>query len=695
MHVDGPDKIRNLAITGHSDTGKTTLASATLYASGAVNRMSRVEDGNTVTDFDPEEIERGISIGLATCYAPWKQHKLNLIDCPGYGIFFAETRAGMRAADASILCVNAVAGIEVTTEKVWEFAARIDQPVFFHLAMMDRERADFQATVAALAEAFDRTAVPVQLPLGSEAEFSGVVDLVHEKVWRFDVDGNGEPKAAELPAEMEEAVTQARTQLIEIVAESDDALMEKYFEDGTLSAEELAAGLKASIASRGIFPITCGSPTHLIGVATLLDLLIENAPSPLERGAFPATTVGGETADVSPEPDGPVAALVFKTLNDPFSGKMSLIRVVRGTLQSDSTIWNVRAEEEEKIGHLMHVQGKQGEAIPALVTGDIGAVAKLHHTISGDTLTAKGAPLRLGWIEIRPPAMSFAIEPKSKGDEEKIGDALERLIDEDPTLHAGRDPETGEFLISGTGQLHVELAVARLKKRYKVEVILHPPRVPYRETVRRTAEGRGRHKKQSGGRGQFADCSITLEPLPRGDEFDFVDEIFGGSIPQQYRPAVRKGIEEARRKGYLAGYPVVDFRIRLTDGQYHDVDSSEMAFKIAGSLAFKDAMAKAAPVILEPMMSVEISTSEEYTGDVISDLSQRRGRPQGMDTRDGTQIVRATVPLAEMLNYAPALRSMTQGRANFQMEFSHYEEVPKPVQDKLIAEAQEKKAAEG
>jgi len=695
MQVDGPDKIRNLAITGHSDTGKTTLASAALYVGGAVNRMNRVEDGNTVTDFDPEEIERGISIGLAACYVPWRQHKINLIDCPGYGIFFAETRAGMRAADASILCVNAVAGVEVTTEKAWHYAEAIDQPLFFHLTMMDRERADFRATVSALADTFSRTAVPIQLPLGSEAEFAGVVDLVSEKVWRFERDGEGKPQETDLPAEMTESVAEARTQLIEIVAESDDALMENYFEHGTLSAEELAAGLKASVKRRSIFPITCGSPTHVIGVSTLLDGLVDYAPSPLERGAYPASTVGGEPIEIQPVPDEPVAALVFKTLNDPFSGKLSLLRVLRGVLKSDSPIWNVRAEDEEKVGHLMHIQGKHGEAVPSLLTGDIGAVAKLHHTISGDSLTAKDAPLRLAWIEIRPPAMSFAIEPKSKGDEEKIGDALERLIDEDPTLHAGRDPETGEFLISGTGQLHVELAVARLKKRYKVEVILHPPRVPYRETVRRPAEGRGRHKKQSGGRGQFADCSIKLEPMPRGDDFDFVDEIFGGSIPQQYRPAVRKGIEEARRRGYLAGYPVVDFRIRLTDGQYHEVDSSEMAFKIAGSLAFKDAMAKAAPVILEPMMSVEIATSEEYTGDVISDLSQRRGRPQGMETKDGSQIVKATVPLAEMLNYAPSLRSMTQGRARFQMEFSHYEEVPKPIQDKLIVEAQEKKAAEG
>ncbi|MGH9382332.1 MAG: elongation factor G [Thermoanaerobaculia bacterium] len=694
MQVDGPERIRNLALTGHSDTGKTTLANALLYAGGAVNRMARVDDGNTVTDFDPEEIERRISIGMAACYTPWRGHKVNLLDCPGYGIFFAETRGAMRAADAAVLCVNAVAGIEVVTERVWEFAGQVGVPLVVHLTMMDRERADFDRVVAALAEGFDRAMVPVQLPLGREAEFAGVVDLIAEKAWEFERDGNGQGKAREIPEDLSERAAAARTRLVELVAENDDTLMERYFEAGTLTADELRAGLAKAVAARRVFPITCGCPAHNIGVAPLLDLIVDALPSPVARPVFAAHTIGGEPAEVAAEGDGAAAALVFKTLNDPFSGKLSLMRVVRGTLTSDSSAWNVRAEEQEKLGTLLHVQGKHGEGTPRLVTGDIGAVAKLHHTRTGDSLTDKGAPVHLGWIEIRPPAMAFAVEPKSKGDEEKIGDALERLMDEDPTLHVGRDPETGEFLISGTGQLHVEIAVARLKKRYKVEVILHPPRVPYRETIRRAAEGHGRHKKQTGGRGQFADCKVKLEPLARGEGFDFVDEIYGGAIPQGYRPAVRKGIEEACRKGYLAGNPVVDLRVRLLDGQYHEVDSSEMAFKIAGSLAFKDAMARAAAVLLEPMMAVEIVTTEDHTGDVISDLSQRRGRPQGMETRDGQQIVKATVPLAEMLDYEPTLRSMTQGRARFQMELSHYEEVPKQVQDKLIAEAEGRKAAQ-
>lgn len=526
MQVDGPERIRNLALTGHSDTGKTSLASALLYAGGAVNRMGRVDDGNTVTDFDPEEIERGISIGLAACYTPWRGHKVNLLDCPGYGIFFAETRAAMRAADAAVLCVNAVAGIEVVTERAWGFAEEIGVPLVFHLTMMDRERADFDRVAAELAETFDRAAVPVQIPIGRETEFSGVIDLITQKAWVFERDGDGKGKPGEVPDDLADAVAAARTQLIELVAENDDSLMERYFEAATLTAEELQAGLNKAVTRRRLFPITCGCPAHSIGIAPLLDLAVDVLPSPLARPPYPALTVGQEETEVAPDGDGATAAIVFKTLNDPFSGKLSLMRVVRGALASDSPAWNVRAEEQEKLGSLLHVQGKHGEGTPKLITGDIGAVAKLHHTKTGDSLTDKGSPVLLDWIEIRPPAMSFAIEPKSKGDEEKIGDALERLIDEDSTLHAGRDAETGEFLISGTGQLHVELAVARLKKRYKVEVILHPPRVPYRETIRRPAEGHGRHKKQTGGRGQFADCRIKLEPLARGEGFDFVDEIF-------------------------------------------------------------------------------------------------------------------------------------------------------------------------
>ncbi|MCP4200683.1 MAG: elongation factor G [bacterium] len=690
MQVESPENIRNIAVAGHSDTGKTTLVSSLLYAGGVVNRLNKVEDGNTTTDFDAQEIERGISIGLAPCFVPWKSYKINLIDTPGYSIFFTETRAGARAADAVLLCVNSVSGIEVSTEKVWEYADEIKAPVMFHLTKMDRERADLEHILTELRERFHRNVVPVQLPMGREDDFTGIIDLVTEKAFEFDKDGNGRGKEVPIPDSMADTLETYRTQLIEAVAESDDALLEKFFEDG-LSAEELFNGLRRAIRKHEVFPLTLSSSLHGVGPAALLDSIVECMPNPLERKTFPAFNIGDEEVELETITDGPTAALVFKTLSDPFSGKLTLFRVVRGTVRSDTPLWNTQKETDERLGHLLSMQGKHGEAVPHLITGDIGGVAKLKKAASGNTLCDKKQPIKLGWIAEREPAIAYAIEPKAKGDEEKIGEALHRLMEEDITLHAERDPETAEYLLSGTGQLHIEIAVAKLKERFKVEVVLHPPKVPYRETIRKPADGHGRHKKQSGGRGQFADCRIIMEPTERGGDFEFLDEIFGGSIPQTYRPAVEKGIQEARKRGFLAGYPVVDFRVRLKDGQYHDVDSSEMAFKIAGSLAFKDAMARAAAVMLEPIMKVEINTSDEFTGDIMSDLAQRRGRPQGMETKSGAQIVNALVPMAEMLNYDPALTAMTQGRSRFHMEFSHYEEVPRNVQDKLVAEAQKAK----
>jgi elongation factor G len=693
MHVESPDKIRNIAVAGHNDTGKTTLVSALLYTGGVTTRLTRVEDGNTLTDFDHEETVRKISIGLAPCFVLWQQHKINLIDCPGYGIFFTETKAGMRAADAVMMCVNGVAGVEVNTERVWSFAEEIGLPVMVHLTKMDRERADFERALDGLHKRFGRMVLPIQLPIGSEAGFEGVVDLVREKAYRFSRDGNGKAEPVAVPGDLAGRVAELRGQLVEAVAETDDKLMEGYFETGALAQEDLEAGLRRAVARRQIFPLTLSSAAHGIGSSALLDSALAVLPSPAER-SFPATTLGGEAVELTGDPAGPLAALVFKTLSDPFTGKVSIFRVVSGTLVSDATDYNARAEEPERLGHLLELQGKQGAHVPKLVAGDIGGVAKLKITASGDTLCSRERPLRLGWIQIPEAAMSVAVEPKSKGDEEKIGDALARLMDEDPTLVAGRDPESHDHLLSGTGQQHFEIAVAKLKHRYHVEVILHPPKVPYRETILRPADGHGRHKKQTGGRGQFADCRIKVEPLARGEDFSFADEIFGGSIPQNYRPAVEKGIQEARRRGYLAGYPMVDFKVRLLDGQYHDVDSSEMAFKIAGSLAFKDAMQNAKPTILEPVMKVDITTTEEFMGDIMGDLSHRRGRPHGMDTVNGNQIIRATVPMSEMLDYVRILRALTQGRSSFHMEFSHYEEVPRLVQDKLIAEYQKHRQEE-
>jgi elongation factor G len=694
MQVDSPEKIRNIAVAGHNDTGKTTLVSALLYTGGVTTRFTRVEDGNTLTDFDHEETERGISIGLAPCFVPWQQHKINLIDCPGYGIFLTEAKAGMRAADALLLAINGVAGVEVNTERVWSFAEEVSLPVMVHLTKMDRERADFDRALDGLHKRFGRLVLPIQVPIGSEAGFAGVVDLVREKAWRFTRDGNGKAEPAEIPADLAGRVAELRGQLVEAVAETDDKLMEGFFESGNLAQEDLESGLRRAVAKRQIFPLTVSSGAHGIGSAALLDSLLALLPSPADRAPFPARNLGGEEVEAKADPSGAPAALVFKTLSDPFTGKISILRVVSGTLASDSTVYNPRAEEPERLGHLLVLQGKQGTHVPKLIAGDIGGVAKLKVTATGDTLCTKEHPLKLTWITLPEPAMSFAVEPKSKGDEEKISDALARLMDEDPTLHAGRDPETHEHLLSGTGQTHIEIAVSKLKHRFHVEVILHPPKVPYRETILRPADGHGRHKKQTGGRGQFADCRIKVEPLGRGEDFSFRDEIFGGAIPHNFRPAVEKGIQEARRRGYLAGYPMVDFLVRLLDGQYHDVDSSEMAFKIAGSLAFKDAMQNAKPTILEPVMKVEITTTEEFTGDIMGDLSHRRGRPQGMDAVNGNQIIQALVPMSEMLEYARILRAMTQGRSTFHMEFSHYEEVPRPVQEKLIAEYQKHRQEE-
>jgi elongation factor G len=684
MQVDSPDKIRNLAVAGHSGTGKTTLASALLYTSGVVNRLNKTEDGGTTTDFDAEEIKRGISIGVAPCAVPWKGHKLNLLDCPGYAMFFSDTQGAIRAADGVLLCVDAAAGVEVMTERVWGFAEELAQPVAIVLTKMDRERASLAGALESLRSRFGREVTPVQLPIGAEQDFTGVVDLVTGNAYGFSKDGNGKAESIEVPAEMAEEVAERRGKLMEMVAESSEALLEKYFDEGELSIADLTDGLRHAVRRRRIFPVVATSLAHGLGNSALLEALIDLMPTPLDRGPFPATNVGGEALEIAPDPDGPLSALVFKTISDPFAGKITLLRVVSGELAGDSTIWNTRAEQAEKLGGVSSMQGKTGTAIPKLITGDIGGVSKLKHGQTGDTFCDKNRPVHLGWIHISEPAITFAVEPKSKGDEEKIGDALNRLQEEDLSLKGGRDAETGEFLLSGQGQLHVEITVAKLLTRFHVDVILHPPKVPYRETIRRKAEGHGRHKKQSGGRGQFADCKIVVEPLPHGEDFDFVDEIFGGSIPQNYRPAVQKGILEARKKGFLAGYPMVDFRVRLIDGQYHDVDSSEMAFKIAGSLAYKDAVAKAAPTLMEPMMKVEITVEENVMGDIMSDLSQRRGRPQGVESMNGNQMVTAVVPMAEMLTYAPALNSMTQGKGSFHMEFESYEEMAPNIAQKVV-----------
>ena len=687
MKVYSGSEIRNVAIVGHNDTGKTTLVSQLLFNSGATTRLGRIDDGTTATDFDADEIERKHSISTAVAYAEWKDTKINLIDTPGFGIFIMEAKTALRVADSAAIVVSAVTGVEVSTERVWKFAEEYHLPRIILVNKMDRERASFTRTLEALQKKFSKNVVPIQLPIGEEKDFSGVVDLISMKAYRYAMDGSGKYDVVDIPDNMKADAADWREKLIEKVAEGDDTLMERFFEQGGLSQEELIDGLNREVAHHEIYPVLFSSASHNIGGHPILDAFVSLLPSPEVVKEISGTDKKGEPLTYDRRPEAFPAALVFKTFSDPFSGRVSLFRVYSGTMTSDHAYWNATRDHEERFGKLQVLQGKNQVPVNELRAGDIGAVAKLKDTATGDTISAKDHQIRVPHIDYPEPVIAFAVEAKARGDEDKLGAAIHRIIEEDPTIKFDRNEQTKEFLISGQGQLHVEIVVAKLKKKYNVDVVLHPPKVPYRETITKAADAHGRHKKQSGGHGQFADCKITMEPLPRGADFEFVDEIFGGSIPRQYIPAVEKGIQDARVKGYLAGFPVVDFRVRLKDGQYHDVDSSEMAFKIAGSLAFQQAMELARPTILEPIMHVDISAPAEYVGDIMGDLNSRRGRVEGVDAEEETQTIKARVPFSEMLTYGSTLRSITQGRGSFHMEYSHYEEVPKQFQEKIITEA--------
>jgi elongation factor G len=686
MKVYSGREIRNVAVVGHNDTGKTTLVSQLLFNAGAVNRLGSIVDGTTVTDFDSDEIERKHSISGAVAFAEWKGTKVNLIDTPGFGIFLMEARGALRVADAAVVVVSGVTGSEVSTEKVWKFADEFDLPRLIVVNKMDRERASATRVIDSMQAKFGKTVVPIQLPIGEEKGFSGVVDLVSMKGWSWPADHSGKAEEIPIPQELQATATEWREKLIEKVAEGDDTLMERFFEEGGLSQEELLDGLHREVAAREIIPLLFASSSHNIGGQLILDAFVALLPSAADTEKVMGNAKDGSEIAFDRRPEAFPSAFVFKTMSDPFSGRVSIFRVYSGTFKSDTSFWNVSKEHEERLGKLQLLQGKQQTAIGEIQAGDIGAIAKLKDTHTGDTITSRDHQVILPGIQYPEAAISFAIEPRTKGDEDKISTALARIMEEDPTIRFGRDERTKEMLISGQGQLHVEVVVGKLKKKYGVDVILHPPKVPYRETISRSADAHGRHKKQSGGHGQFADCKIKIEPLDRGGEFEFVDEIFGGSIPRHFIPAVEKGIQEARMHGYLAGFPVVDFRVRLLDGQFHPVDSSEMAFKIAGSLAFREGMAAAHPTILEPVMHVEIYAPNEYMGDLMGDITSRRGRMDGIDTEADTQVIKARVPMAEMLTYGSTLRSITQGRGSFHMEFSHYEEVPRNLQEKIITE---------
>jgi elongation factor G len=691
MKVYDAANIRNVALVGHTGSGKTQLASAILFDAGMVNRFGKVDDGTTVTDYDEEEIARKHTLSASLAYAEWNKQKINLIDTPGIGNFLSEARAALQIADAAAVVVDAVAGVMVQTEKVWAAADELGLPRLVVLNRLDRERASLQRTLQSLRESCARTVVPIQLPIGEEKAFSGVVDLVARKAFSFPADGSGKPTEAPVPPHMTPQVDAAREALVEMVAEADEQLMEKFFEAGTLSDEELLAGLRNAASSAKIFPLVCTSATLNTGIQPLLDTIVSYLPSAAER-PFKGTDASGAEIVRQADEKAPTAAFVWKTVADPFAGRITMFRVVSGCLKSDSTIHNKTKDVSERLGHLELRQGKTQTAVPEIKAGDLGTVAKLKDTLTNDTLGDKADPVRFPPLRFPEPVLSYAIEPKSRGDEDKISTSMHRLEEEDPSIAYSRDPQTKELLLSGQGQLHIEVTVAKLKRRFGVDVNLKPPRIPYRETIKAKTEAHGRHKKQTGGHGQFGDCKIKVEPLPRGSDFEFVDDIFGGAIPRQFVPAVEKGIQDARGRGYLAGYPMVDFRVTVFDGSYHDVDSNELSFKLAGSLAFKDAMTRARPTILEPVMNVEIYAPSDFAGDLMGDLNGRRGRISGMDTRGAMTIIKAQVPMAEMLTYEQHLTSATGGRGSYHMEYSHYDEVPAALQTKIIAAAKAERA---
>ncbi|MGZ4387256.1 MAG: elongation factor G [Gaiellaceae bacterium] len=672
-----PGKIRNVAVAGHRGTGKTSLVEALLFQSGATTRLGTVEAGTTVSDWDEDEHKRQLSLQASVCHLDWQGVKVNLIDTPGDAGFQGDTVAALQVVEGALVVVSGVMGVEVQTSRVWERAESHGLARVVVVNMLDRERGDFLRTLGQLQAQISPHCVAVQLPIGSEHELRGIVDLLHLRAYASP-EGAKEGKPIEIPAELADLAAEHREKLLDAVVETDEALMERYLEGEELGVEEVAAALEAAVARGEVFPVACAVATKNLGSTALLDLLVEAVPSPAEKPSPMAVDDSG-------------AAFVFKTIADPFAGKITVFRVLAGGLASDSTLTNARAHGKERLGQLLLMSGKEHTATDAVGAGDIAAVAKLKETLTGDLLVEREHGAELPSIGFPEPVMSFAVSPKAKGDEEKMATALRRLSEEDPTLLMRRDPRTGEQLLSGMSQMHVEVAIDRLKRRFGVEVELQQPRVPYLETIRREARAHGRYKKQTGGRGQFGDCHVIIEPLPERSGYEFLDQIVGGVIPQGFRPAVDKGIQEAMQHGELAGAPVQGVRVRLVDGQYHTVDSSEMAFKVAGSMAFKQAYQQADPVLLEPIMEVEVTVPDEAVGAVNGDLNSRRGRLQGMEPRGGMTVIRAEVPMAEILTYSQSLTSLTGGRGDYHMQFVRYEEVPSHIAQKLIEQAKKER----
>jgi elongation factor G len=683
------DRIRNVALIGHRGSGKTSLCEALLFEAGVVNRLGQVDDGSTVSDFEEDEQERSMSIGASVASFEYSDRKINLIDTPGEPSFVADTLGALRIVDAAVVVVNAVMGVEVHTERLWERADQEGLARLVFVNMLDRERADFFRSLDSLKEAFGAHAVATEIPIGTEHEVRGVIDLIDMKAYTYEGQGPGNATEGEIPDDLVARAEEYREKLMDEVAENSDELMERYLEGEEISHSEIVTALKKGVTEGHLFPVTCGVATQNLGTNRLLDALVEDVPSPAMRGGVTALDADGNEIEIEPTEDGDPVAYVFKTTADPYTGRINMLRVYSGTLSSDSHVFNVTRQAKERIGQLATPLGKETSTVDELGAGDIGAVAKLRDTQAGDVLAAKDAAVSFPPVDLPAPVMAFAFEPKSKGDEEKAASALRRLEEEDPTLDVHRDPDTGEQIIAGLTQVHVEVIVDRMKRRYGAEIELHPPRVPYLETIRKPAKAHGRYKKQTGGRGQFGDCHIEIEPVETGTGFEFVNAIKGGVIPGGFIPAVEKGIAEAMQQGVLAGYPVKDLRVRLFDGQHHSVDSSEMAFKIAGSMAFKQAAAEADPYLLEPIVRVTISVPEENVGDVVGDLNSRRGRPLGVEPKGAVTEIKAEVPMAEVLDYATDLRAMTGGRGDYSMEFERYEEVPGHIAQKVVAEAQE------
>ncbi|NLK08447.1 MAG: elongation factor G [Firmicutes bacterium] len=683
------DKLRNVAFVAHAGAGKTSLAEALLFRSGATKRLGNVDDGTSILDHDPEEIRRKVSISTSVASAQWQDHKINCLDTPGYFDFAGEVIGSLRVSDGSVVVVCASSGIEVGTEKVWEYADDNKLPRIIFVNKLDRENADFTKVLNQLQEMYGPQVIPIQLPIGQAETFQGLVDLVKMKAFMYK---DGKVEETEIPAELQDDVDQYREALIEAVAVTDDDLAMKYLEGETLTQEEVEKALGEGTKTREVIPVLCGSAMTGAGVDTLMDYCIHCLPAPNEVGNVKAVDTDGEEISRPQSADEPLAALVYKTMADPYVGKLTLFRVYSGVLKSDSQVFNSTKDLDERIGQLFLIKGKEQTPVDSVVAGDLAAVAKLQHTTTGDTLCDRANKVKLPPIAFPQPSLVMAVHPKSKGDEDKIASGLTRLQEEDPTFAVSRVAETAQTVVSGMGDMHLEIIASRLASKFGAEVELSTPKVPYKETIKGTADVRGRHRKQSGGRGQFGDVYIKMEPLPSGEGYEFVDEIFGGAVPRQYIPAVDKGVQESLVEGVLAGYPVVDVRVTLYDGSYHSVDSSEMAFKIAASMAFKEAFMEAQPILLEPIMNVEVTVPDAYMGDIIGDLNKKRGRIAGMDPRGGIQVIKAQAPQAELFRYATDLRSITQGRGSFTMEFSHYEEVPSHIAEQVIAESKEETA---